>query len=75
MTFVISVLAGGTLLALSAIFEKNEPPFPTGNPWFTLRTMVVPALTTAFIAPLLFMVVRRIEGISTASRREERAVA
>jgi len=73
MTFVIGVLAGGTILALSALFKLERPlPFAAESTWDTVRIMVVPAFTTALVAPLLFAVVRRIEGMSSR-RRDDRA--
>jgi rod shape-determining protein MreD len=73
LTFVISVLAGGTILALRAIFEKPAP-FPVGTPFDTVVTLLGPAATTALVSPLVFASVRRVEGL-VARRREERAAA
>jgi len=73
LTFLVSVLAGGTILALRAIFEKPAP-FPVGTASSTVLTLVGPALSTALVSPLVFVAVRRVDGL-VGKRREERAPA
>lgn len=71
LTFLACVLSGGTILALRAIFER-PPPFAAGSLWDTVVSLVAPSLVTAAAAPLLFIAVRRIDGL-VARRREEKA--
>lgn len=73
LTFLVSLLAGGTILALRAIFEQPAP-FPAGTPFGTLLSLLGPAITTALVAPLIFAAVRRVEGLA-ARRRDEGATA
>jgi rod shape-determining protein MreD len=73
LTFLVGLFAGGTVLALRAIFEKPAP-FPAGTWQDMSLVVVVPALTTAIVSPLVFAMVRRIESVATR-RREERTAA
>lgn len=73
LTFVVGVLAGGTILALRAIFEKPTL-FPSTGSWSTIVTLLGPALATALIAPLVFVAVRRVDGLASR-RRDERVAA
>jgi rod shape-determining protein MreD len=70
LTFAVSVIAGGTILALRAIFERPAA-FEAGTVWDTVYTLVAPALTTAALAPLVFLVVRRVDQL--VARRTSRA--
>lgn len=70
LTFFVTLLTGGTILALRTIFEKPAP-FAAGTAWGTAAALVGPALTTALVAPLVFVVVRRLDSVG-ARRREER---
>ncbi len=70
LTFVVTLLAGGTILALRTIFEKPAP-FPAGTPTSTALTLVAPAFTTALVSPLVFLAVRKIDAL-VSRRREER---
>ena len=70
LTFGVSVIAGGTILALRAIFERPAA-FEAGTVGDTALTLVAPALTTAALAPLVFFAVRSFEQLST--RRSGRA--
>ena len=67
----MSLIAGGTVIALRAIFERPAP-FPAGTVGEGVLSLVVPAITTALISPLVFLAVRRLESVSVR-RREERA--
>ena len=69
LTFFVGVLAGGTILALRAIFERPAP-FPAGGAWDTVLTLVVPSLVTAVASPLVFLAVRKIDGL-VVKRRED----
>lgn len=62
LTFVMSLAAGGTIVALRAIFEKLAP-FPTDDYRDTALIIAKSAAVTALAAPLVFMAVRRIEGL------------
>ena len=71
LTFGVSLIAGGTVIALRAIFERPAP-FPAGTVGEGILSLVVPAVTTAVVSPLVFLAVRRVEAVSVR-RREERA--
>jgi len=71
LTFAVGLFAGGTILALRAIFEKPAP-FPAGDIANTARLLAIPALMTAVFAPLIFVIVRKIDG-AIVRRREEAA--
>ena len=73
LTFLASLLAGGTINALQAIFEPRVP-FPAGTIAHNAFGLVLPAASTALVAPLVFAIVRRIEGLPVR-RREEGAPA
>ncbi len=72
LTFAVSVIAGGTILALRAIFERPAA-FEAGTVGDTVLTLVAPALTTAALAPAVFFAVRSFEQL--AARRATRAHA
>ena len=69
LTFFVGLLAGGTILALRAIFERPAP-FPAGNAWTTVASLVIPSGVTALAAPLVFLAVRRVDAL-VARRRED----
>lgn len=71
LTFGFAVLAGGSILALRAIFEPPAP-FPTGSVRETAYSLLAGALVTALVSPILFFVVRRMDALVTR-RREEAA--
>ena len=71
LTFVVGVVLGGASLALRAIFEP-PPPFPLDSVWEPTARVLLSSASTAALAPLLFSLVQRVEGISIV-RREERA--
>lgn len=73
LTFMAGMAAGGTVLALRAIFEQPAP-FPTDQLQSNTMRLVAPALATALAAPLIFATVRRIEALG-AQRREEGATS
>ena len=68
LAFVVSVLAGGTTLALRAIFSASAP-FPAGDALGTAILLGASATATALCAPLVFALVRRIE-LRLGRRRE-----
>jgi rod shape-determining protein MreD len=68
LTFIVGILAGGTVLALRAIFEPPAP-FTATTLVGNLKFLVVSALVTALTAPLVFAAVRRTELV-TIRRRE-----
>ena len=70
LTFAVSVIAGGTILALRAIFERPAA-FEAGSIGGTVLTLVAPAVTTAVLAPLVFLAVRRVDMLVV--RRAARA--
>jgi rod shape-determining protein MreD len=71
LTFAFAVLAGGSVLALRAIFEPPAP-FPIEGITDTLRSLTAGALVTALLSPLVFFGVRRMDALVTR-RREEAA--
>lgn len=68
LTFVVTLLAGGTIVALRTIFER-QPPFAAATASYTATSLIAPAITTAIVSPLVFMAVRRADA--TPSRRRE----
>jgi rod shape-determining protein MreD len=72
MTFVFAVLAGGSILALRAIFEPPAP-FPLGSVTNTLVALSAGAAITALLSPVLFGAVRRVDGLVTRRRDEATA--
>ena len=72
LTFVFSVVAGGSILALRAIFEPPAP-FPIGEVAGTILSLTAGAGVTAVVSPLLFFGVRRMDALVT--RRREEAMA
>ncbi len=69
LLFVVALVAGGTTLALRAIFSK-PPPFPAGTAGETAVTLVAPALATALVSPLVFAGLQRVDA-AIGRRREE----
>jgi rod shape-determining protein MreD len=72
LTFVAAALAGGTILALRAIFEPPMP-FSAGGPLETGLSLGAGALATALVSPLLFLGVRRMDAL-LSRRRDEGSV-
>jgi rod shape-determining protein MreD len=72
LTFVVALLDGGTILALRAIFEKSSA-WNADSVESTALTLLIPALSTALVAPVLFAVVRKIEG-ALVRRRDDKTV-
>ncbi len=73
LTFLVGVLAAGTILALRAIFEKPAP-FPHDELHQIVASLLIPALVTALASPLVFAGVRRVEQWTTR-RGDEGALA
>lgn len=71
LTFAFGVLAGGSVLALRAIFEPPAP-FPITGLNGTLMTVGGGAAVTAVLAPAAFVAVRRLDAL-VSRRREEAA--
>ncbi len=71
LTFVVTLLAGGMILALRAIFERPQP-FPTTTGWEMALAVVIPGATTAIVAPLVFVAVRRVDRLAIRKREERR---
>src|SRR5687768_16611361 len=69
LTFFVGMLAGGTILALRAIFE-GPAPFPAAGVGATVAALLIPSAVTAIAAPLIFLAVRRIDGIQVRRREE-----
>lgn len=69
LLFVVALVAGGTTLALRAIFAK-PPPFPAGTALDTAMALAAPALATALVSPLVFAGLQRIDA-AVGRRREE----
>lgn len=72
LTFIVASLDGGTILALRAIFEKSSS-WSADSIESTALTLLIPAFSTALVAPLIFAAVRRIEG-ALVRRRDDKAV-
>ena len=68
LTFVFALLAGGSILALRAIFEE-PPPFPLDSVLPTFTTMLASAFVTAMTSPFVFLLVRRTDAL--LSKRPE----
>lgn len=66
-TLLVALFAGGSTLALRAMFEAR-PPIPSGGVLRSTLALVPPALATALIAPVVFAAAVRIEG---AKKRQE----
>ena len=69
ITFGFGVVAGGSILALRAIFEPPAP-FPLGSISDTVLALVTGAAVTGVAAPALFFVIRRVDGLVTRRREE-----
>jgi rod shape-determining protein MreD len=69
LTFLVGILAGGTLLALRAIFEAQAP-FTSLSVWGTVLSVLGASLLTALAAPAVFVAVRRLDSF-VLRRREE----
>jgi rod shape-determining protein MreD len=61
LTFVISLIAGGTLLALHAIF-RTVAPFPTTDYSYSARVLIQSSLVTALITPLVFKALQKLRS-------------
>ena len=70
LTFVVGIVHGGASLALRAIFEV-PPPFPLTEVGAPAVRVGLSAALTAGVAPLVFALVRRVEGVQSMVRREE----
>lgn len=68
-TFVFGLIAGGSILALRAIFEAPAP-FALDGVGHTVYTLVAGAAATGLLAPPMFAAVRRIDGLVTRKREE-----
>ncbi len=73
ISFGFAVVAGGSILALRAIFEPPAP-FPLESITDTVVALLVGAAVTGAAAPALFFAIRRLDGLFTR-RREEVATA
>lgn len=72
LTFAFGVMAGGSVLALRAIFEPPAP-FPLDRITPTVLSLLAGSAVTAVVAPLELLVVRRMDVLVT--RRREEATA
>lgn len=71
LTFGMALVAGFTVLALRAVFEKQSE-LLTYDFGATARVLLQSAATTALVAPPIFVAVRMLDGRS-AQKPEERA--
>ena len=69
LTFVVAVLAGGTTVALRAIFSLPAP-FPAGGAADTALMLLAPATSAALLSPIVFTLVQRIDQ-NLGRKREE----
>ncbi len=65
----VAVLAGGTTVALRAIFSLPAP-FPAGGAADTALMLLAPATSTALLSPIVFTLVQRIDQ-NLGRKREE----
>ena len=70
--FFVSILYGGASLTLRTVFGRTVP-FPSGGYMETIWALLPQAVATAVIAPLVFLLVTRLEGAS--AKRQEGAAA
>lgn len=61
LTFAIGLIAGGTLLALHAIF-RTVSPFPAADYRYSARVLIQSSLVTALITPFVFKALQKIKG-------------
>jgi rod shape-determining protein MreD len=61
LTFIISLIAGGTLLALHAIF-RTVAPFPTADYRYSARVLLQSSLVTALITPFVFKALQKLRS-------------
>jgi len=61
LTFAISIIAGGTLIALLAIF-RDAAPFATADIGYSARVLVQSSLVTALITPFVFKALQRLKN-------------
>ncbi len=73
LTFLATLVAGGASTALRAVFE-NPPPFTVQTPFETATKLVGPAVATALVAPFVFGLALRVDGVS-ATRRDDTGAA
>ena len=73
LTFVISLIAGGTLLALHAIF-RTASPFPAAYYPYSARVLIQSSIVTALLTPIMFKALRKIESWFT-QRADEGSTA
>jgi rod shape-determining protein MreD len=71
LTFAISLIAGGTLIALHAIF-RTVAPFSTNDYPYIARILVQSSAITALITPPIFKVLQKLESWLT-QRTDERS--
>ena len=60
LSFAVGIVAGGTIVALRAIFEQDPP---SGGVRMVVQTILAPALGTALPAPLIFNLMRRVDAL------------
>ncbi|MFT5355767.1 MAG: rod shape-determining protein MreD [Polyangiales bacterium] len=70
--FFVAVLYGGASLTLRTVFGRSVP-FPAGGYMETLWALLPQAVATAVVAPLVFLLVTRLEGVS--AKRQEGATS
>lgn len=66
LTFAVTAIAGGAIVALKAIFKLQ----PFGSALDIAPMLAGPALSTAIASPLIFPIVRRLDALSTSQRSE-----
>ncbi|MBN1654026.1 MAG: rod shape-determining protein MreD [Deltaproteobacteria bacterium] len=59
LTFAISLIAGGTLLALQAIF-RTVTPFPSADYPYSTRVLFQSSVVTALLTPFIFIALRKL---------------
>ncbi|MDH5490340.1 MAG: hypothetical protein OEY14_00045, partial [Myxococcales bacterium] len=71
----VSLLAGAASVALLAIFEPAPAPIPVRDLLSSASLLLGSATVTALAAPILFVIVRRLDAIGVHRRDEAEAHA
>ncbi len=67
MTFLMTCVGGGLLLALRAIFSAQQP-FALPSTWVPTSQVLASAVATAVVAPLIFGLAQRLDRFSMRTR-------
>lgn len=74
LTLVAALVAGGIVPALRAIFDQSMRDVGAAGGFGVMSTLIVQsAIATALVSPIIFALVRRIDGLFVARVEETRA--